>query len=68
MYRYACVLPVAVVCLAVIVFCSGCADVGYNPYVQNDGRRSIGKSIGGVAEKANDELSEADARFENLFN
>ena len=51
-----------------MVSCSGCADVGYNPYVQNDGRRPVGKAIGGVAEAVNDAVSEADARFENWFN
>ncbi|MGB9623807.1 MAG: hypothetical protein ACPMAQ_03005 [Phycisphaerae bacterium] len=44
----------------------GCSDVGYNPYVQNDGHRPIGKALEAVGpEAANDGLSDLDARLEN---
>lgn len=47
----------------------GCGDVGYNPYVQNDGHRPIGKALEAVGpEAANDGLSDLDAWFENTYN
>jgi hypothetical protein len=47
----------------------GCSDVSYNPYVQNDGRRPIGKTLEADGpDAANDALSTLDARFENAYN
>jgi len=47
----------------------GCSDVGYNPYVQNDGHRPIGKALEAAGpEAANDGLSHLDARLENACN
>ncbi len=54
--------------IVLIGLTSGCSDVGYNPYVQNDGKRPVGKQAEDIMEKANDALSSADARFENAFN
>lgn len=55
----------ALVAAALVQF--GCSDVGYNPYISNDGRRPIGKTIEAVPDAANNAVDSFDARFENAF-
>lgn len=58
---------VALLGLAALASAAGCSDVGYNPYVQNDGHRPVGKAIEDVQESLGNAVDAADARFENLF-
>ncbi len=61
-------LPICVL-MAAVLATLGCSDVGYNPYIQNNGHRPIGKALEADGpEAANNALSTFDALFENAYN
>ena len=62
-------LALALVLAFAVLAQSACSQVGYNPYVQNNGHRPIGKILEADGpEAANDGLSTLDGRFENAYN
>lgn len=57
-----CVLAFALTAVSV-----GCGSRHYNPYVGNDSRRPVGKTIEDTTDSLNRGLNYIDSRFENWY-